>query len=206
LKRQYINAIGKTWPNTTIIGCRFHLLQAWFRNLQKYSLVKDYENKQSEIGMWIRQTFALTYLDPQNVGDCFALYLFEEMPDDPRVRNYADYLTDTYISEDALFPPVIWAKNSACISRTTNTCEAFHRNFNDSMYQTHPNLFIFVEKLKEFQIDTYVKLQSIHLPAKINNINIKRKQKRIDCLIRKYIKNELSQFNLIKSIAFGWDE
>jgi hypothetical protein len=29
-----------------------------------------------------------------------------------------------------------------------------------------PALFVFLEKLKEFQIDTYVKIQSLHLVAK----------------------------------------
>lgn len=32
------NAIEETWPDAAIIGCRFHLRQAWFRKLQ--SLVK----------------------------------------------------------------------------------------------------------------------------------------------------------------------
>jgi hypothetical protein len=95
--------------------------------------------------------------------------LFETMPKDVRFEKYADYLVDTYISEDSLFPPQIWAENSACITRTTNACESFHHNFNDSMYRAHPNLFLFLEKLKEFQMDTYVKIQSLHLVAKIHN-------------------------------------
>jgi hypothetical protein len=37
------------------------------------------------------------------------------------------------------------------------------------MYKAHPNLFLFLEKLKEFQMDTYVKIQSLHLVAKIHN-------------------------------------
>jgi hypothetical protein len=43
----------------------------------------------------------------------------------------------------------------------TNACESFHHNFNDSMYKPHPNLFVFLEKLKEFQrrseTDTMIK-------------------------------------------------
>jgi hypothetical protein len=37
------------------------------------------------------------------------------------------------------------------------------------MYKAHLNLFLFLEKLKEFQMDTYVKIQSLYLVAKIHN-------------------------------------
>jgi hypothetical protein len=50
--------------------------------------------------------------------------LFETMPKDVRLEKYANYLVDTYISEDSLFPPQIWAVNSACITRTTDACES----------------------------------------------------------------------------------
>jgi hypothetical protein len=87
-------------------------------------LIGLYHDKSSLIGQWLRVTFALTYLDPAEIGDCFAMDLFETMSKDVRFEKYADYLVDTYISEDSLFPPQIWAENSACITRTTNACES----------------------------------------------------------------------------------
>jgi hypothetical protein len=48
------------------------------------------------------------------------------------------------------------------------------------MYKAHPNLFVFLEKLKEFQIDTYVKIQSLHLVAKIHNKHVRDRQKFIN--------------------------
>jgi hypothetical protein len=38
----------------------------------------------SLIGQWLRVTFALTYLDPAEIGDCFVVDLFETMPKDVR--------------------------------------------------------------------------------------------------------------------------
>jgi hypothetical protein len=100
------------------------LAQAWYRKIQKCGLTNEYHDKSSLIGQWLRVTFALTYLDPAEIGDCFAMDLFETMPKDVRLEKYANYLVDTYISEDSLFPPQIWAVNSACITLTTDACES----------------------------------------------------------------------------------
>lgn len=195
-------AVEETWPNVRIIGCRFHLGQAWYRKIQKYGLIKEYQDKASPVGHWLRLTFALTYLDPGEIGDCFAMELFESMPKDNRVEKFADYLVDNYISHDSLFPPEIWAENSECITRTTNACESFHRNFNDSMYSTHPNLFVFLEKIKEFQIDTYIKIQSVHLTPKIYNRQVKNKQKFIKHMIERYNHNQISRMHFLKCVSF----
>jgi hypothetical protein len=32
-----------------------------------------------------------------------------EIPDDPKYREYVDYLVDNYIGENSNFPPKIWA-------------------------------------------------------------------------------------------------
>nr|CAI5837172.1 unnamed protein product [Callosobruchus analis] len=54
---------------------------------------------------------------------------------DSSVKKYLTYIfglpllnrNDTYISEDATFPPYIWADHSASVESTTNTCECFHQ-------------------------------------------------------------------------------
>ena len=51
------NAAKKVWPNVRIVGCRLHLSQARYRKIQKLGLTKEYQNKDSEIGSWLR--FAL---------------------------------------------------------------------------------------------------------------------------------------------------
>lgn len=202
-ERAIHKAVEKVWPIAKIIGCRFHLLQAWFRKIQKFNLIKEYNDKSCAISQWLRMTFALTYLSPAEVGDCFTFELFEIMPDDNRVVQYADYLTDTYISEESLFPPHLWAELSATLLRTTNACESFHRHFNDSMYKAHPNLYVLIEKLKEFQIDTYIKLQSLNKPAKTHNIYVKNRQKFIENTLKRYSNGEITRLHLLKCISFA---
>lgn len=190
------------WPNIIVIGCRFHLAQAWYRKIQQLGLANDYKSDSSIIGKWLRLTFSLTYLEAGDVGDCFALDLFDIMPNDERVVRYSDYLTENYIAEEAMFPPSIWAENSASVTRSTNACESFHSNFNASLYKTHPNIFVFIEKLKEFQIETYIKIQSIHLQPKIQNSKVKNRQRFINEMIQKFNEGLISRLHFVKCISF----
>jgi hypothetical protein len=70
-------------------------------------------------------------------------------PDDKRVKRFADYLVNVIISEEAQYSLEIWAQASAEPTLTTNACESFHSHINSSFYTTHPNIFMFIEKLKK---------------------------------------------------------
>ena len=39
------NAIAVVWPNAEVTGCRFHLLQAWYRKVQGLGLSTEYMKK-----------------------------------------------------------------------------------------------------------------------------------------------------------------
>jgi hypothetical protein len=70
-----------------------------------------------------------TFLDPQEVGDTFAFDISSVQPHGQKFEKLADYFVDNFISEDARFPPVIWAEASASTEYTTNACESFHSRF-----------------------------------------------------------------------------
>lgn len=80
-------------------------------------------------------TLSLTFLDPNEVSDCVVDDFMSEIPDDPKHREYADYLVD------ANFPPNICATFAADLTRTTNNCESFLSHLNEQFYKSH--LFIF---------------------------------------------------------------
>jgi len=44
--------------------------------------------------------------------------------------------------------------------RTTNNCESFHKKLNSSFNSSHPNIFNFIEILKNMQCDKYIILRS----------------------------------------------
>ena len=70
-----------------------------------------------------------------------------------KLEIYIDYLVDTYISEDAKFPPFIWASDTIDGERTTNACESFHAKFNANFSAPSPNIDAFIEEIKQTQVD-----------------------------------------------------
>jgi len=60
-EKAILNSMHEIWSQTKIIGCRFHLTQAWYRQLQNLGLPTEYQNQSSEIGIWIRHTFGLLF-------------------------------------------------------------------------------------------------------------------------------------------------
>lgn len=195
-------AVNSTWPNIKINGCRFHLHQAWHRKIQSLGLTLEFSDKNSEIGKWLKHTFGLTYISQEEVEDCFAFDLMSYKPESEALDKYADYLLQVYIDKDAQFPPRIWADGNPSITRTTNACESFHSKFNSSFYSPHPAIYIFVEKLKEFQIDTYIKIQSFHMPAKIKDKKVSSKFNCLKDLANRYRSGQITRINFIKCVSY----
>lgn len=196
------SAVKYVWSATKIHGCRFHLHQAWFRKVQNLGLVNEFRNRDSSIGKWLKYCFGLTYLNPQEVGEFFALELWEEKPRFcDATDKFADYLVENYIDENSMFPPQIWATTKITHTLTTNACESFHSRFNGSFYSTHPSIYIFIEKLKEFQIDTYIKLQSVTVPAKIKDFTTKRKLNAITQLYEQLSSKQITTLQFVKCIS-----
>lgn len=190
------------WPNVKISGCRFHLHQNWFKKIQSLGLVQEYKDTNSEIGKWLRHTFGLTYLNPVEVEECFVYDFMSYKPKNATLDIYADYLLENYIIDSALFPPHIWSNQNPSIARTTNACESFHSRFNSSFYSTHPSIFIFIEKLKEFQVDTYVKINSLQIPAKIKDTTVKAKLAFLEKMVDKLRSQQIRRLDFIKAISY----
>lgn len=85
--------------------------------------------------------FGLSFLNSENIEECFAFDLFSCTPDDPRAVRFADYIVHNYIEATSRYPPAIWLEPSLDVKRTTNGCEAFHRQFSDMFYNHHPNIY-----------------------------------------------------------------
>jgi hypothetical protein len=118
---------------------------------------------------WHTTVFGLSLLSPDMVGDCFAVDFAAIQPNQTSIQDFADYLVEWYIAEDSHFPPYMWAENSSSSQRTSNACEGFHSKFNASFYCGHPNIFRFIEVLKNFQIqiNTYIKTRSASFPKNV---------------------------------------
>jgi len=94
------------------------------------------------------------------------LFLFSEAPDCEKAVKFADYVLNTYVcSDSAVFPPQIWADSNIERKRTTNGCEIFHNQFGSMFYSTHSNIFNFLEKIKNTQTKTYLKIRATKTPV-----------------------------------------
>lgn len=133
----------------------------------------------------VSHLFGLAYLDPIEVSDCFVYDFVEYQPNTKAITSMADYLVDNYISEQAKFPPILWASCNSSTENTTNACESFHSKFNKCFYSAHPSLFNFINVLIQFQTDTYIKMNSSTLPKQILSKAVRTKQELLQVNIEK---------------------
>jgi hypothetical protein len=73
-------------------------------------------------------------------------------PINEKIDELFDYILQHNIQEDCTFPPTMWAEFISSLERTTNCCESFHSQFNRHFYSPKPNIFQFIDVLKEIQI------------------------------------------------------
>ncbi|KAF0708341.1 Uncharacterized protein FWK35_00034753 [Aphis craccivora] len=86
--------------------------------------------------------------------------------------------------------------SGSIITRTTNSCESFHSKFNGMFYSAHPNIYKFIDVLKNVQKDTYIKIRSS---------NVKYTCVKQEFLSREMIKydvNEITRFDFVKTVSF----
>lgn len=183
-------------------GCRFHLTQSWWRNIQNLGLAKEYKDKDSECGRWLRWIFGLSLLRAEDVEDCFIEDLMTVMP--PKAQPFADYLVDTYVSQDSLFPPHLWASEEVTSERTTNACEAFHSKFAQNFNSFHPNIFTFVEVLVGIQVDVYIGLRSLGKQRMSTDKKYLKSIENIRDARKKLQENSISRLDFIKRASFHY--
>ncbi|XP_050546551.1 uncharacterized protein LOC126908469 [Daktulosphaira vitifoliae] len=186
------------WPLITIIGCRFHLTQSWYRKLQELGLSNAYKTCE-----WLKGTFGLTFLNPEDVSDCFVDDFMTLIPEGTAFIQYADYLIDNYISEESKYPPKIWALMDPSLARTTNNCESFHSHFNDQFYKAHPSINIFLKILIEnVQSYNYIKIYSSNNAISISvRSKIEIRSNKTKEAIDKYNKKEISRLEFVKLVS-----
>lgn len=112
------------WREINISKCRFHLTQAWYHKIVN-RLSSIYKNKSSEI----------LFLNSEDLSDCFIEDFMSDCSIDEQLYKFTDYLVETYISENCIYPPQLWAFASSKLTRTTNAYESFHALFKNSFYR-----------------------------------------------------------------------
>jgi hypothetical protein len=157
--------LNDVFPVVSLKCCRLHLGQAWYRKMQNLCLSQDYQDSDSEVGKWLKQSCGLHFFDPTEVEDCFVEDYMASAPQDERCIKYADYLVENYVTTDSRYPPTLWSEVPSDCKRTNNAAESFHSHFNAQFYSAHPSIFVFMDVIQKLQPDTYVKIRSSTQPA-----------------------------------------
>ncbi|XP_031639266.1 uncharacterized protein LOC116351317 [Contarinia nasturtii] len=157
-----MNSVTRYFPLADLHGCHFHFGQSVWRKIQEVGLQKQY-NEDEEFALNLRMLVALAFVPVDDV-----IKAYEELvetaffnSDDPKIDELLDYFQSTYIyridrkgkKQSPRFAIPVWnvyENTLAGFPRTNNNVEGWHNKIN-SMWGKHPNLFTFIEKLKEEQ-------------------------------------------------------
>jgi hypothetical protein len=88
---------------------------------------------------------------------------------------YKNYVSP-YLKQYSNFFTYSLGRASSKLTKSTNVCESFHAHFKSNFNHSHPNIFMFIDTLKNIQSEIYIKLQSIHKPNSWNNNKLIRRQ------------------------------
>jgi hypothetical protein len=101
------------------------------------------------------------------VENSFVEDFMSNAPNNKKCSEFADYLTLTYITQESLFPPKLWAEKPSDMKRTNNGPESFHCHYNEQLYVSHPSIYQFLEVLIDQQTFTYIKMRNMSEPVPI---------------------------------------
>ena len=90
----------------------------------------------------------------------FETYIMPNAPEDSRVHKFLDNVVKACISEDSTYPPSVWTSCGADEKRTTNCSESFHSHFGAQFCSSHPDIFDFLEQLKNEQSKVVLKIKA----------------------------------------------
>ncbi|KAF0750583.1 Uncharacterized protein FWK35_00021770 [Aphis craccivora] len=192
-------AVLSVFPNVKIMACRFHLGQSWWRKIQSESSLREaYINSNDELGKWLKQFFALPFLECHEVNKAFT-ELISICPSDVGYL-FSDYILNNYIGDECLFPPEMWTEKPSMNPRTTNGSESFHRTYNGQFYHPHPHIYLVIKVLMEFQSETEIKIRSITSNNDQKMLNAKEKE-RMEFTINTYDKYKSNQIDIIQFLS-----
>ncbi|XP_071083808.1 uncharacterized protein [Haliotis cracherodii] len=168
--------------------CFFNFSQAIWRKTQELGLAVGYRDNPSG-EQWIQRAAALPLLPLQQVQDAW-IDSMNQSPDVPNADEFNDYIVTNWVDYEARFPLSLWNHHPTFGQRANNNLEGYHSRLNASLNHRHPNLYRFIDIIKNIDKSEKTKLSQLDLgaapPAK------KRVYKEIDNRLSR-LKDQLSQ-------------
>ena len=121
-----INALKHVFSNVTIKGCNFRYNQCLFKKLQELGLQQAYyassDDDSKSVKALYQRTTALAFMPTCIIDDlwCQVMNSFDHLP---RLQEFFDYCTDTWIDNNGMFPRNLWNYYGFDGARTNNGLE-----------------------------------------------------------------------------------
>ncbi|CAF1103817.1 unnamed protein product [Rotaria sordida] len=149
-----IIAIKLIFPNAIIKGCNFHFNKCIYSKLQDLGFQSAFINKKSSdlneinIRNLYKKTCALAFMPPQEIGKLWVT-IMDEYQDIENIEGFYDYVTNTWIDDDALFDYVLWNYYNFKSLRTNNHVEGWHHRLNNDLNNVvHPHFYLFIRAIQ----------------------------------------------------------
>lgn len=189
-------AIQQVYPNFTLNGCLFHFKQAIIRKLQKLKLITYYYSN-NLFKTWIQSVKAIPFLSERCMAVAFES-IIQNVPQLPGRQNsilkFQEYFKRTWLTR--IKDLSIFATPIA----TNNAAEGYQVKLKTKISNHHPNIWIFLEALKNIAYDyeaEYSRIKSgvVEAVAASQSIQVRDKYK------SKFLDGSLTSVGYIRSIA-----
>ena len=143
-----INAVQQLFPAAEVKGCFFHFTQCIWRKTQEHGLQTAYETI-PDVKTTVKRMSALPLLNPLDVDDAW-LVIHSEAPQVPGMEGLIEYFVTTWLDAGVcIYDISIWNLYGVPGDRTNNKIEGWHSGLKKLVKKAHPNLYEFVEYLKQ---------------------------------------------------------
>lgn len=199
-----ISAFSSRFPDCIMSGCFFHLCQNVWRHIQLLGLSQDYINHEQK-RVLLKMLPALAFCPQEHVIRYFEIiedaYITSGFSSE--LRPLLTYFEDTYIGRFhrhgrsiPIFKIDIWNQYNRTtnnLPRTNNNVEGWHNAFSTLVGSSHPNIFTFLNLLKDEQ--------SL-VDMKIDNINPSHNENSRSALLNRRIQTTVFRFNEIEPLEY----
>ncbi|CAF1106231.1 unnamed protein product [Rotaria sordida] len=149
-----INALKLIFLNAIVKACNFHFNKCIYTKLQELGFQSAFINKKStdinEINVrnLYKKTCALAFMPPQEISKLWVM-IMDEYQDIDNIDAFYDYLTNTWIDNDALFDYTLWNYYDFESLRTNNNLEGWHHRLNSDLNNVvHPHFYMFIRAIQ----------------------------------------------------------
>ena len=211
----FMKAAAEVFPSAEVRGCLFHFGQMIWRRAQKAGLQASLNQPNStNLRTDLHCIIALAFVPVNDIKTTF-----DDLVDkiDSKLDSVVAHIHEYYVHGktvgrkhlDPMFPPEVWNCHERVLKelpRTTNLLEGFHNKLNRLCEASHLNLFSFISKLHDIEIDaTFDRTLALSgLPTKTKSTKQKKLDQRIKNKVSLYfdVKAQGRQMMYLKSLGF----